>query len=396
MQKMAMRALSPLEKWFLRSSMAVELATEMVNPRAATEFTDFLIHTVPGFRLKTDGTNLIEHNKPVEVVKIGPGAFSSVHDACVWGEREFRPQYSDRLAIVGMRDSSVVLSIAHAIYDGVSNIRVCERFLEGSWTPAPKFPVAADTEILKAYPRNVISSTTPMATIPWSSPLVSDDDNLRGERLLIDLPPFALTCYNPKTQRFNGLSDALWSAGALVCHALNPGQRGYGSSLWVNVRPYITSYDIGNLIVPLNLYPDVPSTDMTVGDLERCFREDFRKRMQQKTWVQDMVEMINAPPSTGPGASFDISNQGPYPTAGRFAAISAETRQEARFFNGALVISVITNVSQPLSLRFAYSPHVITRSLAKRILQGFTHCLVSARRTDSVRETLQRLRSLLG
>jgi hypothetical protein len=400
---MLSRALTPYEKWYTRAFISGQLGVELINPRVATEFADFVIKNVCGYRLRCDGENVIAINSPVPVATL-PSSLNNARDIVQYTELVGRPNFSERLATIAIRDNLVAISVAHNVLDGVSFLRLLQGFERGQLKPQSTFPDAVD-DLLKnelaaiELPSASNSGPDPLAVIPWSSPLRDSGDRPRMDWLMIELPPHTATCYNPKTEKFVGLTDVLWGATALVCHAIKPGQPGYGSTMWISLRDCLKRYDLGNLIAPLTVAPEKVSPEMSIGDFEKSFRRDFQEKMKKREWLYELKVMATTGAKTRSGSAFfDNSNVGYFPTTGPFVDAWTQESETAMYCNQAFPLCSVTLFGKEnarLTLRLPFSPHVFTRSDAARAFKGVQHYVQHIRRNMKVGDAIREIREAI-
>jgi hypothetical protein len=407
---MLSRPLTAFEKWFTGSSLSVQLGVELINSRTATEFADFLLRTCSAYQLRCDGKNLIHTKNPVTVGSI-PGSVSTARDVVQLTELIGRPNFSERLATISIRDNFVAMSVAHVALDGVSLIHLFKGFQSGHLAPQSRFPVAVD-DILKSELSTVGSksktgswlgdlSGDPLAGVPWSSKLRDSGDRPRVDALVAELPSRTLKCFDLKREKFDGLTDALWGACALVCHAIDGDQRGYGSTMWVSLRPYLKTEPLGNLIVPLTVVPKSVSKDMTIGELEKSFRRSFKSGIEKRGWLEELEFMLANGSRPRQGSSFfDVSNVGYFPTTGPFVDTWSQQSQTAMSCNGALAIAAVTVFGKErnarLTLRLPYSQHVFTRGDVSRVFKGVQYYLQHIDRSRKVGEVIGEIREAIA
>jgi hypothetical protein len=298
------------------------------------------------------------------------------------------------------------MSVAHAVLDGVSLIQLFNRFLQRQFEAPPPFPEPMDTILRPELDRLQLpgpspSSADPLASLPWSSPLRDSGDRPRVDALITELPSPALTCFNPKSEKFVGLTDALWGASALACHALYPGQPGYGSTMWVSLRGHLKKFDLGNLIVPLTVAPASVSPAMSISDFEKSFRRSFNAGMKSGAWLTEMKVLMDSGSRPRQGSSFfDVSNVGYFPTTGPFVDTWSQQSQTGMSCNGALALAAVTVYGKQknarLTLRLPYSPHVFTRSDMATVFKAVQHYLLHIRRDRTVGDAIREIREAIA
>jgi hypothetical protein len=382
--------------------MSVQLGVELINSRVATQFADFVMKTVSAFRLRCDDENFIHHNSSIPINAI-PSSLHTPCDVVQYIERVGRPNFSERLASIAIRDNFVAMSVAHSTFDGVSLIRLFQRFERGQFSPQSTFPNAVD-DILKKELSNLPpiasnSGTNPLAVIPWSSPFRDSGDRPRIDVLLTNLPSHTLTCFNSKTEKFIGLTDVLWGASAIVSHAIHPEQSGYGSTMWVSMRGSVKEYEFGNFIVPLTIVPEKVSSNLSVGEFEKRFRRDFEIKMKKREWLNELNVMLKSGSRPIIGNSFfDVSNVGYFPTTGPFVDSWSQQSQTAMCCNGVLALAVATVFGREnahLIMQLPFSQHVFTRSDATRVANGVKYYLQNINRKVKVGDAITQIRKAI-
>jgi hypothetical protein len=399
---MSSRPLSPFEGIF---SSGIQYAVQTRTSRDATAFADFLVRSIPQFRIRHSEGVIFRERDPIPPFKI-PGHIRSAQDAVLWADWSLRPLLGERLATLAIRDDLVVISVSHHTFDGVSFVLCLNSFLKGQELVSPALPPAIDLILASeiAGIKDISSEGVElglMSRIPWSStpPVEAWSDNSQIEFVLEDLRPETLRCFSAKTGRFVGLSDALWRSAILTAHALSPGQSSFGCTTWVNLRPYIGNNSIGNLIGRVNLIAEGISGSATIGDLESRIRRSFEERIATKAYLKCLRAVGERKRFSIPGgAFFDVSNVGYFETRGPIVDAFGQLTVPGIAWTEVLGLSSITlfgNENARLSLRYPYSQFVFTRSDALRAVKAFVHSLQNHSQNTTIGSAIDELRSVV-
>jgi hypothetical protein len=161
----------------------------------------------------------------------------------------------ERLAAIATRGTHVAFSIRHIDFDGVSSLILMDRFSRNLFVPPAAFPIRTDERL-----GNFLSGVTGAEHFRAIKRLFSNrrrtysQIGMRNARASASIQRLHLVKYfNPKTNKFVGLTDSLWSAGVLTVHVLNPGQHHHGCLAWVNLRPFLNDNSIGCIIAPFSV-----------------------------------------------------------------------------------------------------------------------------------------------
>jgi hypothetical protein len=404
MSDLLSRPQTRFEKWFGGTLQSIQACFEMASPRLADEFAAFLIKSIPGFHLRSDFRSLIYVPEPPELVKI-PTSVRTPNEICQWAEfGGLRVPPTERLATISVRENLVCCVAAHICFDGASLLVLMDQFRRRDLHPAPRFPNAIDATLANelAQPLDTKEHAAGMnglSTLLWEAPLIRKwKDEARQECVRIEVPSPSLQCWNPKTEKFKNLTDALWRSGILAAKAIQPDLNRYGCSTWHNMRPHIKSEAIGNLIAPFTLIAKNVSEEMTISQFDQALRDDFKDKMKREYYVAALKATLDGMPlAKTPTAFFDVSNVGYFELSGPFVGFWAQGTIPARNCTAAVPLAAITLVDKKnprFTLRYAYSQLVFTRSQAVRTFKAIVHSLQNIKPEMKVRDALRELREV--
>jgi hypothetical protein len=397
---MLSRLLSPFELPF---KSTIQYAVETKTARDATAFADFLLRSIPLFRLRADSHSIYHEPKPLEPFPLPP-AIRTARDAVVWADASLRPSIPDRLAALAIHGTRVALSASHHCFDGVSFALCLNDFLRGHSRDSPILPpsveelFAAQLSALRDYSQYEADRGR-MSRLDWTCRPPKDwTDTAQADCLFADLAPESLQCYSAKTRKFVGLSEALWRSSMLVAHALSPGQSHFGCATWVNLRPYIPNDAIGNLIGQVLFVVNGLPESTTVGDLDRIIRRIFRDRIEEKYYLNGIKAMGSGKRVSRPGgAFFDVSNVGYFETTGPITDAFGQLTVPGLVWLEVIGLSSITifgGDNDRLTLRYPYSQFVFTRTDAIRAFKAFIHSLQKIRTETKVMDAISELQGV--
>jgi hypothetical protein len=171
----------------------------------------------------------------------------------------------------------------------------------------------------------------------------------------------------------------------LVTHALAPGQQHFGGSTWVNMRPFMPSNAIGNLISRVLFVLDELPESTTVGEFKRSTRKKFSEK--------DRGEILS-----------ESDKDNGIGTKGHEAGTRVLRRIECRIFRDVgPIVDAFGQLTVPgsasmgllgLTIRYPYSQFVFTRTDAVRALKAFVYSLQKIRPDTKVVDAIRELQQV--
>jgi hypothetical protein len=397
------RALSQQERWFIKYRINIANAVEMKTPRLADEFVAFLIDQVAGFRLRTDDKNFFVVDTPPEVEKLPPRV-NTVFGMCDYGEYGLQPDYAKRLGRIAQNGRYVAWNVPHGLYDGVSCSILAANFERGKKLPTQIFPDAVDHALADQLatvkdPLDHVRAIAGTTKVEWSHPPIKVPDGCRNASHLAGLPYESFLCYNPKTNKFVGLTDVFWRAALLVAHAHTPGQTSYRFSTWVNLRPYMKPTGTGNTITTVVVDAPGAHEGMTIQQLEEVVRRDFAAKVKAKTYLTSLACFNENVPFVEPTSCyFDVSNSGYYPQDKKIVDMFLIQSMTADTSIVAFGLGAATNFGGSRDRQFfrlPYSQCVFTHSDTARIWAALIHSMQHHPKNMTVGEAVRDLRNVM-
>jgi hypothetical protein len=378
---------------------------ELKNDRLATEWVDYLLKYIQGFRLYTDDESWIVADKPTEVEKM-PEGVRAIFGMYNWAEYGLSPDYKKRLGRIAIRGSSACWNISHSLYDGVSLSTLATWFERGQSPPPQVFPDASDyalrdqlVGVSDADVHRHIAERETMTRIPWCHPPIPFTTDMRNESFEAALEYHTMPCYNPKTDKFVGLTDVMWRATLLLAHACNPGQTNSKISTWVNMRPYMSPTTVGNQITPIVIGAQGLQENWTLAQVEAAIRRSFTEQIKGKAYLKSLrafdAKFPFPPPSS---AYFDVSNSGYYPTGGKIVDMFLVQSFPAAYSIGALELGAATSYGGTRNRQFfrlPYSHAVFTRSEARKMWTALIHAFQNHTPNLTVKEAIADMRDVM-
>jgi hypothetical protein len=280
-----------------------------------------------------------------------------------------------------------------------------DRFTRGVFEAQPQFPIAAEEMFRKQLSGPLNSSEHPnsrllLSMLPWNTRRdVATEDDIYCDFLVGEYAPHEVRCFNPKTNKFVGLTDALWRASVLTAHAFET-QKSYGCFTWVNMRPFVNDNSVGCVAAQCSVVAEGITYETTVGELEKRLRNDFVAKLKRGYCVGGIKSIIdNVPTPRPPSVFFDVSNVGYFPTVGPFVDAWGQMTPRARFFTDNIGLSSVTtygNENAKLTLRYPYSQFVFTRAEASRAFRAIVHSVKNIGPEMKVGDAIRELREVVG
>jgi hypothetical protein len=238
---MVSRPVTAFEDFF---DATIQFAVQTKTARDATAFADFLIKSIPLFRVRHSSDTLFFEPTSFDPFSI-PAGLRTSGAAAIWAG-SLRFHMPERLGVLAIRDNLIAMSGHHRCFDGQSFIICLNDFLRGRPRSCPKLPASLiDALSSQLSAVNDISSFQSncfqMSSIRWTTPPPTNwSADSEVDCLTAVLPSESLQCYSKKTKMFVGLSDALWRSAMLTAHAISPKQTNFGVGNWINLRPYFS------------------------------------------------------------------------------------------------------------------------------------------------------------
>jgi hypothetical protein len=310
------------------------------------------------------------------------------------------------LGRIGIDGTSVCWNISHSLYDGVSLSTLSSWFERGKAPPPQIFPDAADhglrdqlVGISNTDIQGYISQVQSATRIPWSHPPITYSPDVRNESFEDALSYTSMPCYNPKTNKFVGLTDAMWRATTLVAHAFNPGQANSTIMTWVNVRPYMKPTTVGNQITPIVIEARGWQENWTLAQFEAAIRRNFTDQIKAKAYLPSLLAFDENVPFPAPSSAyFDVSNSGYYPTGGKIVDMFLIQSFPAAYAISSLELGAATTYGGRYDRQFfrlPYSQSVFTRSDVRKIWTALIHAFQNHTPNLTVKEAIADLRGVM-
>jgi hypothetical protein len=324
---------------------------------------------------------------------------------CSYGEYALEPDYSKRLGRLAKHDCRVAWNLPHGLYDGVSFSILASNFEKGRKLPTQIFPDAIDDALVDQLatvkdPSQHVREIENATKVAWSHAPIKMPAGFRNASHEAGLAYNSLLCYNPKTNKFVGLSDVLWRSALLVAHAHTPGQSVYSFSTWVNLRPYTKPMGTGNTITPVVIEALGANEGMTLAQFEDAIRRGFSAKVKSKAYLTSLASFNENVPFFVPTAAyFDVSNSGYYPADKKIVdefLIQSMTTESAVV---ALGLGAATNFGGSRDRQFfrlPYSQSTFTHSETARLWAGLIHSMQHHPKNMTVGEAIRDLRDLMN
>ncbi|KAH0794241.1 hypothetical protein GPJ56_001844 [Histomonas meleagridis] len=399
---MISRPITKLDVYDLEASCMIQLAVEFSNKNVMFQVIDNLQKSIIGLHLKTDDKRLIYTPEEVKVAKI-PDNLQTLQEATEWVVKNNTPNYKDRIASLSASDNKVVLNINHAMADG----GYFKYIIDHLFYPPSKTPyfTRLTTDIFSSQ-----ISSSPDTVKLWQC-----DPNLTRIQSKSKLPKvpssyakyhtfssstYDFKCYNPRTQKCDGLTETFWLSLILSTAAHNGFlDKTVGCCTCVDLRPYLlpheNDFSIGNCFSEITASTPI-SLNATLRDVGARMREDLMKRNKRgeafgflKNIGKPMVDPII------PGVGLEISNVGLIKIKKPIKDVWMSLSMQAKYTEDIVSLmgfSVLGNGRNDTTIRFRYCDSKLADDETKSITNSIEYFFKNISLDKTVGDALDELK----
>lgn len=312
---MLFRPLSRIEKFYDSSQTLNPFSLKVNDPKAIPGIVDILQGILVGAVLSSTGTHLKLTGVTAPPVKIPEGL--SLLESMDYMAVHHRPKFSDHMFVLGINSDTLVSCGSHICTDGgfahycMRQIRHPERFKPGTF----RFPVSVDALFEKQ-----------LTTYNQNIPHYFVDPNLTRivpRRSVTDkffLCPYVylscdieeLRCYNKRTRKTDGLTEALWTGPILSASAFNNEISKAGVATCVDIRGWAgrpVDIDITCCYANVNVATKI-DPDLTIKQVGEGMRADMKQKLKDGHKFAFFKTLDSKPPPPA-GIGIELSNMGP-------------------------------------------------------------------------------------
>ncbi|OHT02709.1 hypothetical protein TRFO_30113 [Tritrichomonas foetus] len=325
--KMISRRADPLESMHLVAPCCTQLVLELEDKKYVPEILQKLEKYVVALHVKSDGNNLVHHEKKPEIFEI-PKSITTFSDIAEWHFDNHTLPQKEAMASLAVRDNIISINCDHLCGDGGYLKTIVENIVkDGQPNPEP-LPISAYELVGKSlhqYENSNYTYYSHAKDISRIFPKLKPDKKAsRGLFEVCSSKIKDLTCYMKNGEqkgKVKGLTEALWAAFTLSIAAYNDKLDPCGLCTVVDMRRYIPNgylYNHWNMcqyVSHILTYANI-NEKQNVTDLTRQMRESLNKGFNEGCHYKTMVtlkKMATEPHilEPVPGKATALSNVGP-------------------------------------------------------------------------------------
>ena len=262
----------------------VQLCIEFNHPKYVQDVVERFKRSILGLHLKTDGTNFIHTNDPIDVARI-PSHLSTTAEVCNWMDEHCVPEFGNRLGTLACDDTRVAFNCSHICADGGFLVFLLRNCLNRDLPPAPMLPSTLtgifDKE-LDEFKRAPIAIDDAGSMTYWDWPKnarVKAEERVRARYIDNFQPAEVFAGYDKKSGKVNALTEYLWSGTALAMSAMNGTLGQIGCCTCVNLRNLVHRKDADlsfcNIFTNTHIRVKNAGANVTIGEVAKEMRSRF-------------------------------------------------------------------------------------------------------------------------
>jgi len=389
-----------MDKYYNQSRTMVQLGIKVNDPKLVPEFVEKLKSSVVGLHVSTTPTHFLRQTRDPPTVSLPENL--SIQDCCKFIYENHSPNFSERLASIGANRDTIVLNCGHICADGRYLIGILQRLLDPKFKPAESsFP--ADVEQifekeLKTYDQPIehfFVDPTLTRVLP-RRPVTKT--YLHCPYVFLSSPVQEFQCYDARTGRVHGLTEALWTCSVLSANAFNNRISQSGVASCIDMREFTPSakadWSLCNYYSNINVSAGL-SADQSIRELGSAMRRDFKAKLENGFHYAFFKSLTNEAPGRAlPGIGLELSNMGPVkvrePIVDAYirSSISDQTGEPFLSFS---TFSVVNSKSNIWRANVRYRSALIDRRDAEAVAQGALFAMKQLPDTTSVGEAVREI-----
>jgi hypothetical protein len=327
-----------------------------------------------------------------------PSSIKTTFQAEEWARTQFAGRsMSERAAFIAANDLFVAVLTSHSVCDGGS----MHSLVNMRPVKAPRFPYAVDLafsdEIAGLSKDRIERYIAEGDRISWLPRSKTVDPGAKWCGYVVeDMQPEQLLCYNKETRSIKGLTEALWSALVLPFIA-STGCGKIGCATCYDLRPYVPWKAVGNIYAALPVVCGRVGDDtMTLEEVGQEMRKDFRMKVKNKDYILPL-KTLYAEYAPGPNRRLtpQYSSMGIIRLEDPVIDLLGGGMSSAKGNKGTIIVlnqTLKTKEGLTVSNRLQYSPAVLNKKDATRLLRSIGYVLRSIPQQTRLREAIDELK----
>lgn len=321
------RAVRPLEHFDNINRSMLQFGVRISNKQTLDSSLENLIKWVPALHVSTDDKFFYRSNNKIPVFDIPK--FDTLDENLKYMASEHSLPLDQALASIGANDEYIVLNINHGTADGGYLMFLFDALKKGKVDcEIPVFFDARYDVFRKDIHKMNLLNGEFTKLMPRDLSKLHYFAKAKAAKATSNVTDFM--CYNEKTKKCNGLTDAMWADMILCAAAYNNKFDVMGVGTCIDSRPFCTRNDLatGNMFSYLTVFAKDVTYDTTIEELCRKLRANFNYQYKNKhnlgALYNDLDAEKNLPKChplarpTGKGAVLELSKMGSFKLEGDF------------------------------------------------------------------------------
>ena len=396
------KSLSPYDKMFVAANQYMQLAMHVKNESFFDDTLEKLKKIAIGTQLKLIDNKVHMEEMDIPVFKI-PDEVNSLQKACQYMYVNCTRPKDESLASIGInrKNNTIVLNSHHLCTDGGACVDIYNGIKDNVGIVKPKklenvfdvfkdiIPKATDypkidinnPELIRYNPRD----KGPHTTIPFTQKVYTKSN------------AFDFKCYNKKTGKMHGLTDALYTNMMLTASALNGSFSKFGVKTMINMRPYMNrkaTFENGAVLSKITLEPKNVTPDTTVQELMNKYRAEFNDCLKKGVHYGYLKHYEDKPDLENviPGTFMILTNVGQLRLGGPFDDVFIDVHchpVEQFVASSNMHFAVIDENKNDAISSYSYSPFKMSEREATMMLKSIHYGLENIDLDKTLAEALE-------
>jgi hypothetical protein len=311
------RPLSAVERYYHVIPTMGQIGMTVSDPSVIPGYVEKLKAAILGLHVASTGTHFVikDDDPPTEDIP----EYLNLIDACDYMYRVHTPDFRNILGAIGASGKHIVVNQSRACSDGTMAPWLFGILRDPDWKP-PLMTLPIDTAHLFKDKLKTYESSVPNffadPRVTRVIPVRDADRPLRHcPHLYLSSSIEDLTCYNPRTEKADGLTEAMWASVVLSCMAFNGRVGPSGVTSCVDMLPYAdprkVSWNIGCCHSKVPVEAEF-TTDSTLAQMGASMRRDLARKLSEGAQFAFLKSATaRLPEKPLPGLAIELSDAGP-------------------------------------------------------------------------------------
>ncbi|KAH0795088.1 hypothetical protein GPJ56_000931 [Histomonas meleagridis] len=404
-----MRKLAQSEKIFLDSYELMQFAVGVNDSKVIPKIINNLIKSIIGFRLKTDGNNLIAQDNKVTVHSL-PNSIKNAYEASIYIDNHYRPDFSKEFATIAANDKFVSVNSSHGFTDGGFFKNLIRNILNDNLNEVKGLPITP-FELFSNEIQETIDDpsfeqdTLKVSRFPFSHTLPETPSTIFRRDINDVFPIEEHKWYNKSTGKLSGLTESLWLSIALASETLNNVKRPLkvGCLTCVDLRPFINprqktvSENAGNNFTSFGVVADNVNEQMTIREAGKQLRNNFNRKTLNGAIFNSLKPEFDYGGNDNENILVELSNVGPMEFKDPINDVWVQQSMKSKIIERTVTLtsfSMVGSHKNLISNRLQYSPTTVSDEAAQKISNSISYFMKNISPDVTIREAMELMRHI--